>query len=131
MTKRLQPSPATSKVTKEDKSIPDVETIVAALKDKHPSEELPDTKTCRKIGEVFNKIHAAHRAYAKAAECLAKLTTEVTSQQYTMLLTAAVMPAIQIVVPAELLSPLSVPPPPQSQASTALGKLEIIKYTKL
>ena len=48
-----------------------------------------------------------------------------------MILTAAVMPTIQIIVPGELLSPLTAPPPPQSPASMALGRSEIIKYTKL
>ena len=131
MAKQLQPTPTTSKVIKENRSIPGLETILIALKDKHPSENLPDAKTCKKIGEVFNKIHSAHKAFAKAAEDLAELSTEVTPQQYTMLLTAAVMPTIQIIVPGELLSPLTAPPPPQSPASMALGRSEIIKYTKL
>ena len=48
-----------------------------------------------------------------------------------MLLTTAVMPTIQISVPGQLISPLTAPPPPQSPALTALGKSEIIKYTKL
>ena len=131
MAKWLQPTPATSKVTKENRSIPGLKTILTALKDKHPSQSLPDAETCEKIGEVFNKIHFAHKAYAEAAEGLAELSTEVTPQQYTMLLTAAVMPTIQIIVPGELLSPLTAPPPPQSPASMALGRSEIIKYTKL
>ena len=131
MAKRLKPTPATSKVTKENQSIPGLETILTALKNKHPSQSLPDAETCAKIGKVFNKIHSAHKAYAEAAEGLAELSTEVTPQQYTMLLTAAVMPTIQIVVPGELLSPLTAPPPPQAPASTALGRSEIIKYTKL
>ena len=131
MAKRLQPSPATTRVTKEDKSIPDAEAIVVALRDRHPSAELPDRNTCAKIGEVFNNIHAAHKAYAKAAEGLAELATEVTPQQYTMLITAAVMPAIQITVPGELLSPLTEPQPLHLESSTALGKADIIKNTKL
>ena len=131
MAKQLQPAPATSKVTKETRSIPSLETILTALKDRHPSESLPDAKTYEKIGEVFNKIHCAHKAYAEAAEGLAELSTEVTPQQYTMLLTAAVMPTIQIIVPGQLISPLTALPPPQSPASTALGRSEIIKYTKL
>ena len=40
------------------------------------------------------------------------------------------MPTIQIVVPGNLVSPVSAPPPPQTAASTALGKSEIVKYTK-
>ena len=131
MAKQLQPAPTTSKVTKETRSIPGLETILAALKAKHPSERLPDAQTCGKIGEVFNKIHCAHKAYAQAAEGLAELSTEVTPQQYTMLLTATAMPTIQIIVPGQLISPLTAPPPPQSPASTTLGRSEIIKYTKL
>ena len=131
MAKQLQPGPETSKVTKETRPIPGLESILAVLKDKHPSESLLDTKTCKKIGEVFTKIHCAHKAFAEAAEGLAELSTEVTPQQYTMLLTAAAMPVIQIVVPGQLLSPFTAPPPPQTPASTTLGRSEIIKYTKL
>ena len=92
MAKQIQPGPKTSKVTKETRPIPGLESILAALKDKHPSESLPDTKTCKKIGEVFTKIHCAHKVFAEAAEGLAELSTEVTPQQYTMLLTAAATP---------------------------------------
>ena len=131
MAKQLQPAPTTSKVTKETQSIPGLETILTALKDKHPSESLPNTKTCEKIGEVFNKIHCAHKAYAEAAEGLAELSTAVTPQQFTMLLTVAAIPTIQIIVPGQLISPLTTPPPPQYPASMALGRSEIIKFTKL
>ena len=131
MAKQLQRPPTTSKVTKELRSIPGLETILTALKDRHPSESLPDAKTCKKIGEVFIKIYCTHKAYAEAAEGLTELSTEVTPQQYTMLLTTAVMPTIQISVPGQLISPLTAPPPPQSPALTALGRSEIIKYTKL
>ena len=40
------------------------------------------------------------------------------------------MPTIQIVVPGNLVSPVSAPPPPPTAASTPLGKSEIVKYTK-
>ena len=101
------------------------------MKDKHPSESLPNTKTCEKISEVFTKIHCTHKAFAKAAEGLAELSTEVTPQQYTMLLTAAAMPTIQIIIPGQLVSPFTALPPLQHPASMALGRYEIIKYTKL
>ena len=131
MAKQLQPAPTTAKVIKETPNIPSLEMILMALKDKLPSENLPNTQTCAKIGDVFNKIHCAHKAYADAAEGLVELSTEVTPQQYTMLLTAAIMPTIQIIVPNQLISPLTAPPPPQLPASTALGRSEIIKFTKL
>ena len=47
-----------------------------------------------------------------------------------MILRAAIMPTIQIVVPGNLVSPVSAPLPPPTAASTALGKSEIVKYTK-
>ena len=48
-----------------------------------------------------------------------------------MMLTATVMPMIQVLVPGNLVSPVTAPPPPPAATSTALGKSEIIKYTKL
>ena len=48
-----------------------------------------------------------------------------------MLLTAAAMPTIQIIVPGQLISPLTDPPPPQYPESMALGRSKIIKFTKL
>ena len=50
---------------------------MTALKDKHPSESLPDAETCEKIAEVFDKISSAHRANAEVPEGLAELSTEV------------------------------------------------------
>ena len=47
-----------------------------------------------------------------------------------MLLSVATLPAIQIVIPGQLLSPISTPPPPPSAALTTLGKKDIIDYTK-
>ena len=131
MAKKLQPAPTTTKVVKETPTIPSLETILMALKEKLPSENLPNTQTCAKIGDVFNKIHCAHKAYADATEGLGELSTEVTPQQFTMLLSASIMPTIQIIVPNQLISPLAAPPPPQLLASTALGRSEIIKFTKL
>ena len=69
--------------------------------------------------------------YAEAAEGLADLSTLVSPEQYTMLLTAAAMPAIQIVVPGQLISPLATPPPPPPPVTTALGRSEIMNHTKL
>ena len=131
MAKQLQPEPTTAKVIKQTPTIPNLETILTVLKDKLPSENLPNTQTCAKIGDVFNKIHCAHKAYANAAEGLAELSTEVTPQQFTMLLSASIIPTVQIIVPNQLISPLAAPPPPQLPASTALGRSELIKFTKL
>ena len=72
-----------------------------------------------------------HKAYSEAAEGLAELSTLVTPEQFTMLLTATTTPAIQLIIPGQLMSPLSTLPPPQPSASTAVGCLEIINFTKL
>ena len=130
MAQCLKPTPPRTKVTKDKAKVPDLETITNALTKKFPGQSLPDTSTCKKIGEVFAKLSAASKAYSKAAEGLTKLSTLVTPDQFTMLLTATT-PAIQLIVPGQLMSPLSTSPPLQPQASTALGRYEIMNFTKL
>ena len=131
MSEKLAPPPNTSQVSKEARKVSDLETFTKALKDKHPAKSLPSVEICAQIGDVFSKLAAAHKAYAEAADSLTELSTELTPLHYTMMLTAAVMPTIQVVIPGNLVSPVTAPPPPQAAASTALGKSEIIKYTKL
>ena len=131
MAQRLKPAPASSSIVQEKREVPDLETISTTLKDKFPSQNLPDSEVCEKIGKVFAKLSEANKAYAEAAEGLADLSTLVTPEQYTMLLTAANMPAIQIVVPGKLIKPLATPPPPPPPATTALGRSEIMNHTKL
>ena len=109
MTKQLKPTLASSTIVKRRTTVPDLETITTTLKDKFPSQSLPDSEVCEKIGDVFAKLSKANKAYAEAAEGLANLSTLVTPKQYTMLLTAAATPAIQIVVPGQLMSPITAP----------------------
>ena len=131
MNKKLVPPPNTSQVSKEARKVPDLETLTKALKDKHPSESLPSMEICAQIGDIFSKLAATHKAYGEAADGLAELSTELTPPHYTMMLTVAVMPMIQVVIPGNLVSPVTAPPPPQAAASTALERSEIIKYMKL
>ena len=131
MSTRLTSPLNTSKVTKEARKVPDLETITKALKDKHPSESLPNMKICAKIEDVFSKLAASHKAYGEAADSITELSTELSPPHYTMMLTAAVMPTIQVVIPGNLVSPVAAPPPPQAAASTALGRSEIATYTEL
>ena len=98
---------------------------------KFPGQSLPDTSTCQKIGDVLAQLSAAHKAYFEAVEALTKLSTLVMPKQFTMLLTATTTPAIQLIIPGQLMSPLSTPPPPQPSASTAIGYSEIINFMKL
>ena len=121
MDQQLKPALVSSSIVKEKRKVPDLKTISTTLKDKFLSQSLPDSKVCEKIGKVFAKLSEANKAYAEAAKGLADLSTLVTPEQYTMLLTTATTPTIQIVVPGQLISPLATPTPPQPLATTALG----------
>ena len=87
MAQCLKPTPPRTKVTKDKTKVPDLETITNALTKKFPGQSLPDTSTCKKIAEVFAKLSAASKAYSEAAEGLSELSTLVTPDQFTMLLT--------------------------------------------
>ena len=128
MSKLLGPEPTTSKVSKEPRTVLDLEELTESLQ--QSSGGLRSVKSCAQIANVFSKLADAHRTYAEAADGLAQLSTILNPSQYTTILKAAVMPTIQIVIPGKLVSPVTAPPPPPTAASTALGKLEIIKYTK-
>ena len=131
MARHLQPTTPSSTIVKEKKMTPDLETVKQALKDKFPDQSLPNKEVCVMIGNVFAKLSTANKAYAEAAELLADLSSLVTPEQYTMLLTATTTPVIQIVVPGQLMSPVSARPPSPAPATTALGRSDIIKKTKL
>ena len=118
MAQWLKPAPASSSIVQEKRKVADLKTISTTLKDKFPSQNLPDSKVCEKIGEVFAKLSEANKAYAEAAEGLADLSTLVTPEVYTLLLTTA----IQIVVPGKLITPLTTPPPPPPPNHGNIGK---------
>ena len=52
MAQQLKPAPASSSIVQEKREVPDLETISTTLKDKFPSQNLPDSEVCEKIGEV-------------------------------------------------------------------------------
>ena len=131
MAECLKSTPPRTKVSKEKTKVPDLKTVTNTLIKKFPGQSLPDTSTCEKIGNVFAQLSAAHKAYSEAAEGLAELSTLVTPEQFTMLLTATMTPAIQLIIPGLLMSPLSTPPLQKPSASTAVGCSEIMNFTKL
>ena len=92
---------------------------------------MPESSICEKIGDIFFNLSMAQTAYTEAAQGLAKLSTLLTPQQYTLLLTATVTPVIQLVVSGQMISPLSKSPPLQPESSTAAGRLEIMNFTKM
>ena len=100
------------------------------FKDRCPSQKVPDTDACKQISDVFFKLAEAHKAFSEAAQGLAELASSVMPEQYTMLLVASAMPKIQIVVPGQLIVPLSPPQIHQTETSTAIGRAELIKFKK-
>ena len=130
MKTKLREKPPQGTVVKEGIKIPTLEDFTKTMKKKLPKRDLPDSETCSKIGDVFSKLASASKAYSKAASGITELAGEIEPDQMTMLLCAATLPAIQIVIPGQLLSPLATPPPPQSAASTTMGKRDIINYMK-
>ena len=130
MKTKLRKKPPQSTVVKESVKIPTLEDFTDTMQKRLPKTNLPDAKTCSKIADVFSSLAAASKAYSEAASGIAELAGEINPDQMTMLLSAATLPAIQIVIPGQLLSPIHTPPPPPSAASTTLGKKDIIDYTK-
>ena len=130
MAKRLEPQPPTAKVSQEKRKIPDLEFLTSMFKDRCPGQEVPNTDVCKQISDVFFKLAEAHKAYGEVAQGLAELASSVMPEQYTMLLVASAMPTIQVVVPGQLIGPLSPPQIHQTETSTAIGHAELIKYTK-
>ena len=130
MKNKLCEKPPQGTVVKEGIKIPTLEDFTETMKKKLPKKNLPDSETCRKIGDVFSKLASASKEYSDAASGIAELASEIEPDQMTMLLCAATLPAIQIVIQGQLLSPIATPPPLQSAASTTMGKMDIINYTK-
>ena len=131
MAECLKPASPHPEVLKEKTKVPNLETVTNTILQKFPGQSLPDSSICEKIDDVFLQLSMAHKAYSEAAEGIAELSTLLTPQQYTLLLTVIITPAIQLLVPGQLMSPLSTPPPPQPSASTAVGCLEIMNFTKM
>ena len=126
MAERLKPASPHPEVLKEKTKVPDLKTVTNTILQKFPGQSLPDSSICEKIGDVFSQLSAAHKAYSEA-----ELSTLLTPQQYTLLLTATITPAIQLLIRGQLMSPLSTLPPPQPSESTAVGHSEIMNFTKM
>ena len=130
MAECLKPASPHLKAITDKAMIPDLETITTAMLRKFPGEKLPESSICEKIGNVFSLLGTTHTAYSEVAHDLAELATLLTPQQYTLLLTAIITPTIQLIVLGQMISPLSTPPPPKQDSSTAAGRVEIMNFTK-
>ena len=130
MAERLKPASPRLKAIPGKATIPNLETITTAMLRKFPREKLPESSICKKIGNVFSRLSTAHTAYSEATQGLAELATLLTPQHYTLLLMATITPTIQLIIPGQMISPLSTPPPPKQESSMATGHVEIINFTK-
>ena len=97
----------------------------------YPDHNIPKAAVCEKIGHIFLKLSEANKAYGEAAEALVEISTEVSPEHYTLLLRAATASTIQIIVPANMTSPIVAPPLPLPPAATPLGCTAIVDATKL
>ena len=131
MAQKLDLPPPATQVIKETRKVPALEMITGAMAAQNPDQDLPNATLCEKIGHIFLKLSEANKAYGEAAEVLAEISTEVSPQHYTLLLTAAMAPTIQIIVPPNVTSPVVAPPLPLPQAATPLGCTAIVDAMKL
>ena len=100
------------------------------FKDRCPSQNIPHNEVCTQIADVVFKLAQAHKAYGEAAEGIAELASHVMPEQYTMLLVTSAMPMIQVVVPGQMVGPLTTTPLHQTETSAAIGCTKLIKFTK-
>ena len=128
MAERLKPTSPRPKAISDKATIPDLETVTTAMLQKFPREKLPEPSTCEKIGNVFSLLSTARTAYSEVAHGLAELATLLTPQQYTLLLTATVTPSIQLIIPGQMILPLSTPPTPKQESITTTGRADIMNY---
>ena len=115
---------------KENRTVPTLDNILGSLVNRIPHQKLPDKETCSQISTIFSDLSEAHKHYASAAHGIADIASLISPEQLTLVLAAAVPPTLQLVLPPGLISPLSTPPPPPKSATTAVGRLEMIKYCK-
>ena len=118
MAKQLQIPPPMVEVIKEKRDVPTLETITGLMLAKIPTQNVPNTAVCKKIGFIFSKLSEASKAYGEATKALAQVSADVSPEHYMLLLSATATPTIQIVVPPMMLSPIIAAPPPSPDAST-------------
>ena len=115
---------------KENRAVPTMDNILGSMVNRLPDQKLPDKETCSLISTIFSDLAEAHMHYSSVAHGIADIATLIAPEQLTLVLAAAVPPTLQLVLPPGVVSPLSTPPPPPKPATTAVGKLEMLKYCK-
>ena len=92
--------------------------ILGAMTSRLPQQDLPSTEVCKLISTIFSDLSAAHKFQVKAAHGIADFATLVTPEQMTLILTAAVKPTLQLVLPPGTTSPLTTPTLPPVAVTT-------------
>ena len=131
MAKQLQIPPPMVELIKEKRDVPTLETITELMLAKIPTQNVPNAAVCKKIGFIISKQSEASKSYGEATEALAQVSADVSPEHYMLLLSATATPAIQIVVPPTMLSPITAAPPLSPDASTTAGRTAIINATKV
>ena len=131
MAQKLYLPPPSTRVVKEKRNVPMLETITGLMTTKYPDQNVPNAAMCEEIGYIFLKLSEANKAYGEAAAALAELSTKVSPEHYMLLLMAATAPTIQIIMPPMMTSPIVAPPLPSPEATMALGRTAIVDVTKL
>ena len=72
---KLKTLAPTTHVVKEQHKVPTLKTITGTMTSQYPQQALPDTAVWEKISNVFFKLSTANKAYSKATEGLAELST--------------------------------------------------------
>ena len=130
MSQIMSSSSSKPALIKENRAVPTMDNILGSMVNRLPDQKLPDKETCSLISTIFSDLAEAHRHYSSAARGIADIATLIAPEQLTLVLAAAVPPTLQLVLPPGVVSPLSTPPPPPKTATTAVGKLEMLKYCK-
>ena len=126
----LKPEQPLPTVIKETRKVPALDNILGAMTSHLPLQDMPSMEVRELISTIFSDLSEAHNFQAKATQGIADLATLMTPKQMTLILTAAVPPTLQLVLPPGTTSPLTTPPPPPVTVTTEAGQQDIIKYCK-
>ena len=106
----MSPDKSRPALVKENRTVPTLDNILGSLVNRLPNQKLPDKETCLLISTIFSDLSEAHKHYASVARSIADIASLISPEQLTLVLAAAVPPALQLVLPPGHISPLSTPP---------------------
>ena len=117
----LKPEQPLPTVIKETRKVPALHNILGAMTSHLLLQDMPSMEVHELISTIFSNLSEAHNFQVKATRSIADLATLMTPEQMTLILTAAVPPTLQLVLPPGTTSPLTTPPLPPATATTEAG----------